>query len=118
MFGDIGHGLIILLAGIGIFLFDSKLDSLGLTSLRKIRWLILLMGAFSVYSGLIYNEFMALRFKFFKTCYTKLPDGKSVSRRDGCVYPFGFDSIWLGAENEIAYFNSFRTKLAIGFGVA
>ena len=60
MFGDIGHGLIILLAGIGIFLFDSKLDSMGLAGIRKIRWLILLMGAFSVYSGLIYNEFMAL----------------------------------------------------------
>lgn len=32
-------------------------------------------------------------------------------------YPYGLDSVWHGATNELAFFNSFKMKLAVIVGV-
>lgn len=58
MFGDIGHGLMLLILGIYLTVFyDNKLSMIN-----DIKYLILLCGFFSFYCGWIYNEFFALPF--------------------------------------------------------
>lgn len=63
MFGDMGHGSI--LCCVGIYL-TMKGDNEGAGMLR---YILLLMGIFAVYCGLIYNEFFALPLNLFQSCY-------------------------------------------------
>lgn len=70
MFGDIGHGGILL--AIGIWLNTSAAaKKMAPPSIFGIRYLLLLMGIFSFYSGWIYNEFFSLPLNVFGTCYTE-----------------------------------------------
>lgn len=61
MFGDIGHGLVLFLFGIVICLRKNE-------TFHSLRYLILLMGLFSLYSGLIYNDYLGLSLNLFGTC--------------------------------------------------
>lgn len=70
-----------------------------------------MLGFFSTYSGLVYNEFMSLKIPFFSTCN---PDFQKKS--PDCMYPFGFDWIWGRSNTEITYFNSYRTKFSVIIG--
>lgn len=36
---------------------------------------------------------------------------------EGCVYPIGFDPVWIRASNELNYFNSYKMKFAVIIGV-
>lgn len=64
MFGDVGHGILLLAYGLLLVAFEgplgrSKLDEIvGMTFGG--RYLILLMGIFSVFAGFIYNEAFAI----------------------------------------------------------
>lgn len=70
MFGDFGHGLVFLIAGVILHWKSDLLTRSGYGDLAKLRWMILLMGIFSTYSGLIYNEFMSLKLPFMSSCYS------------------------------------------------
>jgi V-type H+-transporting ATPase subunit a len=69
MFGDIGHGSIILALGLYLTIFNESLKKTAWATFAPGRYLILLLGINSVFSGLIYNEFFALRTNFFGSCY-------------------------------------------------
>jgi len=69
MFGDIGHGGILL--GFGIWLCWAQVKPKELEGFFKARYLLLLMGLFATYCGLIYNDFMSLPLNLFSSCYTK-----------------------------------------------
>ena len=56
MFGDVGHGGIVLLIGLLMVLRPNMFPK----SVNKVKSLILLMGFFSTYCGIIYNEFFAV----------------------------------------------------------
>lgn len=112
MFGDVGHGLILLIIGIILFRARASLERAGLGAAVAARWPLLLLGFFSTYTGFIYNDFMSLHFGIFKSCYKQ---GKLLEK--GCVYPFGFDWVWGNSENEIPFYNSFKTKFSIIIGV-
>jgi V-type H+-transporting ATPase subunit a len=71
MFGDMGHGLILLLAGIFLVVFNDNLKGGSLDGVLKARYLLLLMGVFAFYNGLIYNEAFAIPIDFFGSCYNK-----------------------------------------------
>jgi len=43
----------------------------------KLRYILLLMGMFAVYCGLIYNEFFALPINLFTSCYMTDPLDKN-----------------------------------------
>lgn len=82
--------------------------------------MLLLMGFFATYCGFIYNDLMSLPLDLFGTCYSNKagPEGTiEVELAKDCVYPFGFDPKWYVAHNELAYFNSFKMKLAVILGV-
>lgn len=74
MFGDIGHGGVLLV--LGLYLIFCK-DSLSASrepsiykSLLPARYVLALFGFFAFYCGFIYNDFMAISLDFFGSCYT------------------------------------------------
>ena len=71
MFGDIGHGFVLFLVGSFLCLFEGPLreKAPGLSGLLAIRYLLLLMGLFATYCGIIYNDFMAIPLWVFNSCY-------------------------------------------------
>lgn len=71
MFGDIGHGFVLFLVGIILTLFEGPIRSKapGMSGLLTLRYLILLMGLFAFYNGLIYNDYMAIPIWLFGSCY-------------------------------------------------
>lgn len=76
MFGDLGHGAVLFFVGAVMCLFNSKIQeaSPGMEMILKARYLILLMGFFATFCGLIYNDFMAIPiFAKWGTCYDIVP---------------------------------------------
>ncbi|CAI7753158.1 unnamed protein product, partial [Closterium sp. NIES-54] len=68
MFGDWGHGILMLLASLWLVKNERKLGSQKLGDIMEMvyggRYLILLMSIFSIYTGFVYNEFFAVAFDF------------------------------------------------------
>jgi V-type H+-transporting ATPase subunit a len=60
MFGDIGHGSLLLLFGIILCLLSNKMKGGAMEAFSQIRYLVLLMGIFATFNGVIYNEFFAI----------------------------------------------------------
>ena len=69
MFGDYGHGSLILCLGIFFVMFHEKLQNTPLKVMAPFRYFIFMMGFFSCYIGLIYNEWFAIPYDWFGTCY-------------------------------------------------
>jgi V-type H+-transporting ATPase subunit a len=106
MFGDVGHGLILFLAGLFLY-YSSNRD------LQSFSTMLILMGFFAVYCGLIYNEFFSVPLPLGESCY----DLESRAREPNCVYGFGADWIWGISRNETQFVNSFKMKFSIIIGV-
>jgi V-type H+-transporting ATPase subunit a len=69
MFGDYGHGSLIFFVGM-IFVFGHNyLKNTPMKVVAPFRYFVLLMGIFSMYMGLIYNEWFAIPFDIFGSCY-------------------------------------------------
>jgi V-type H+-transporting ATPase subunit a len=96
MFGDIGHGLMLFLSGAFLCFGGRYAEATG--SVYSARYLLVLLGTFAIYTGFVYNDFMAIPLETFgPSCYdTKtLIDGtKDVTLKPDCVYPFGIDPKW------------------------
>lgn len=70
MFGDIGHGGVLLTISILLVLkSDSLRKNPDNESLVIARYLFLLMGMCAFYCGFIYNDFMSMPFNLFGSCY-------------------------------------------------
>lgn len=75
------------------------------------------MGFFAVFCGFIYNDFMSIPLDLFGSCYNKSTKKTLRKSDEDCVYPFGIDPAWLNATNSLQYYNSFKMKTAIIFGI-
>lgn len=76
------------------------------------------MGIFSLFCGLIYNDFMGISLSFFNSCYQNdVINMNIVKQKPGCIYPIGIDPKWSVAKNELAFSNSFKMKLSVIIGV-
>ena len=122
MFGDIGHGSLILLLSIWLVLKkDEILKTMPeLKMLVKTRYFFVMCGFFAFFNGWIYDDFFATPLGFFGTCYEnkKGDNGKMIGVRKGdCVYPIGIDPKWYAATNELAFLNSFKMKMSVIIGV-
>eukprot|EP01133_Synstelium_polycarpum_P015196 gene15196-17982_t len=119
MFGDVGHGLILLAASIALIKCESKFAGKKLNEMIQMpydgRYLLFLMSLFSIYVGFIYNEAFSLPMDIFGTSW-KFNNG--VAQFSNVTYPFGADPVWKGAPNELDYYNSFKMKISIVFGIA
>jgi len=145
MFGDIGHGMLLFLAG--IFLCRKHATLKPNTQIYnhivfKARYIVVLLGFFALYSGFIYNNLFSLPIGLFAgSCYKTIevnykkqfqkwfkisgnlvifwkdPEGNQISfKKPQCTYPFGLDPKWYIASNELNFFNSYKMKLAIIIG--
>lgn len=133
MYGDIGHGLFLFLSGCYLLWNEkandnAKLGEMG-EGMHAGRYMITMMGFFAVYAGLIYNDCFSLGINFFGTrfAFDGQDDGSveegDVARQtaaygsDESVYPFGLDPMWHVTSNELLFFNSFKMKLSVIFGI-
>ncbi|KAE9620536.1 putative V-type ATPase, V0 complex, 116kDa subunit family [Lupinus albus] len=87
------------------------------------RYVLLLMSLFSIYCGLIYNEFFSVPFHIFGASAYKCRDSSCRdAHTTGLVkfqepYPFGVDPSWRGSRSELPFLNSLKMKMSILFGV-
>lgn len=141
MFGDIGHGLIVTVFAAWMVckekqLMDKNDMAKDQSEIWEImfagRYVILLLGIFSIYTGFIYNDMFSKSFNIFgsqwrvkynrtyimRNNYLQL-DPKYISEYLGSPYIMGVDPVWDAAgEHAIIMSNSMKMKLAIIFGVS
>nr|XP_045016762.1 V-type proton ATPase 116 kDa subunit a isoform X1 [Jaculus jaculus]XP_045016763.1 V-type proton ATPase 116 kDa subunit a isoform X1 [Jaculus jaculus] len=142
MFGDCGHGMVMLLAALWMVLNERHL--LSQKSSNEIwntffhgRYLILLMGVFSIYTGLIYNDCFSKSLNIFGSSWSVQPMFRNgtwnahVMERNlylqldpampgvysGNPYPFGIDPIWNLASNKLTFLNSYKMKMSVILGI-
>ncbi|KAG4380945.1 hypothetical protein AAZX31_15G043000 [Glycine max] len=128
MFGDWGHGICLLLGALVLIARQNKLSTQKLGSFMEMlfggRYVLLLMALFSIYCGLIYNEFFSVPFHIFGASAYKCRDSSCRDAHTiGLIkyqdpYPFGVDPSWRGSRSELSFLNSLKMKMSILFGVA
>jgi len=134
MYGDIGHGLFLFLNGLALVWNEKKVeegpkqDEMS-AGLHTARYMLAMMGFFAVYAGLIYNDCFSLGINFFGSSYEfegqdtgTVEEGDEATLiapygSDESVYVFGLDPMWHVASNELLFFNSFKMKLSVIFGI-
>ncbi|XP_008588427.1 PREDICTED: V-type proton ATPase 116 kDa subunit a isoform 4, partial [Galeopterus variegatus] len=129
--------------------FQNIVDAYGVGSYREInpgqiwntffhgRYLILLMGIFSIYTGLIYNDCFSKSFNIFGSSWSVQPmfrngtwntqvmetspylqlDPAMPGVYSGNPYPFGIDPIWNLASNKLTFLNSYKMKMSVILGI-
>uniref|UniRef100_A0A3P9JT51 V-type proton ATPase subunit a n=1 Tax=Oryzias latipes TaxID=8090 RepID=A0A3P9JT51_ORYLA len=141
MFGDVGHGILMSLAALWMVLEekDPKLKSSNNEIWKMMfggRYLILLMGLFSIYTGAIYNECFSRSLSTFASGWHVGPmfdkniwnasvlEGNKFLSMDPVVsgvftspYPFGIDPVWGMANNKLTFLNSYKMKMSVIIGV-
>jgi len=128
MYGDIGHGSCLLIAGIYLILTEKQCESRGMGEMMKgiysARYMLAGMGACSVYCGLIYNDYFSLCFNLFgsRWRWDEEVEGTPATNigeygDSSVVYPFGVDPAWHVASNELLFFNSMKMKMSVILGI-
>ncbi|XP_063051670.1 V-type proton ATPase 116 kDa subunit a [Engraulis encrasicolus] len=141
MFGDFGHGLI--MAGFALWMVLYENDRKLKNTRNEIwntffegRYLILMMGLFSVYTGLIYNDCFSKSLNLFGSSWSvkamfehgnwtlnTIRGSKSLTLDPNVngvfngPYPFGIDPIWNMASNRLTFLNSYKMKMSVILGV-
>ncbi len=78
------------------------------------------MGAFSIYTGVIYNDIFSKTLHLFHSGWDwpeQRGNGTIEAVSNGHVYPFGLDPAWHDTENGLIYTNSYKMKMSIVLGV-
>ncbi|XP_056870254.1 V-type proton ATPase 116 kDa subunit a isoform X1 [Takifugu flavidus] len=144
MFGDMGHGALMTCAALYLVLRESRLmaqknDNEMFNMVFAGRYIILLMGVFSVYTGIIYNDCFSKSLNVFGSGWSVRPmfdpqvggnwtfatlEGNRLLQLDPAIdgvfkgpYPIGIDPIWNIAVNKLTFLNSFKMKMSIILGV-
>uniref|UniRef100_A0A452HB00 V-type proton ATPase subunit a n=1 Tax=Gopherus agassizii TaxID=38772 RepID=A0A452HB00_9SAUR len=142
MFGDCGHGAVML--AFALWMVTNEKTLLAQKSNNEIwntffggRYLILLMGIFSIYTGFIYNDCFSKSFNIFGSSWHTRPmfrnntwnlhvlEENQVLQLDPAVpgvysgnpYPFGIDPIWNIASNKLTFLNSYKMKMSVVMGI-
>ncbi|XP_004530960.1 V-type proton ATPase 116 kDa subunit a isoform X3 [Ceratitis capitata] len=135
MFGDLGHGTLMALFGLWMIRKEKGLAAQKTTNeIWNIffggRYIIFLMGVFSMYTGLIYNDIFSKSLNIFGSHWhvnynkTTVLNNKHLQLNPSTVdyegepYPFGMDPIWqVATANKIIFQNSYKMKISIILGV-
>uniref|UniRef100_A0A8C5DBC5 V-type proton ATPase subunit a n=1 Tax=Gouania willdenowi TaxID=441366 RepID=A0A8C5DBC5_GOUWI len=145
MFGDLGHGVLMTSAALYLVLRETRLiaqksDNEMFNMVFAGRYIILLMGIFSMYTGLIYNDCFSKSLNIFGSGWSVRPmfdskrggnwtfdtlKGSAALQLDPAVdgvfsgpYPIGIDPIWNIAINKLSFLNSFKMKMSVILGVS
>ncbi|NXN77265.1 VPP3 ATPase, partial [Bombycilla garrulus] len=141
MFGDVGHGLLMFLFALWMVLYEDSprlrqgTNEIWLTFFGG-RYLILLMGVFSIYTGFIYNECFSKATAIFPSAWSVATMANHSSWSSAYLathpsltldpnvtgvfrgpYPFGIDPIWSLATNHLNFLNSFKMKMSVVLGI-
>ncbi|XP_066591940.1 V-type proton ATPase 116 kDa subunit a 1 isoform X2 [Prorops nasuta] len=134
MFGDAGHGIIMTLFAMFMVLREKQLSAKKIDNeIWNIffggRYIILLMGFFSMYTGIIYNDFFSKPINVFGSSWRVNYNKSTIATNDvlqldpakefytQTPYPMGLDPVWMISTNKIIFLNSYKMKLSIIFGV-
>ncbi|XP_060059468.1 V-type proton ATPase 116 kDa subunit a 1 isoform X6 [Erinaceus europaeus] len=141
MFGDFGHGILMTLFAMWMVLRESRIlsqknENEMFSTVFSGRYIILLMGIFSIYTGLIYNDCFSKSLNIFGSSWSVRPmftlsnwteetlRDHSVLQLDPAIsgvfggpYPFGIDPIWNIATNKLTFLNSFKMKMSVILGI-
>ncbi|CDQ63623.1 unnamed protein product [Oncorhynchus mykiss] len=143
MFGDMGHGVLMTCAALYLVIRESRIlsqktDNEMFNMVFAGRYIILLMGIFSVYTGIIYNDCFSKSLNMFGSGWSVRPmfspkganwtfetlNENKVLQLDPAVpgvfngpYPLGIDPIWNIATNKLTFLNSFKMKMSVILGV-
>ena len=136
MFGDYGHGSLILFVGTIMVVFHNYLKKGAMKDVQVFRYMLFLSGFFACFIGLLYNEWFAIPYDWFGSCYVydphpsastgyifpyvdfvDSPDSPFTSEyydSTACVYPFGMDPTWYLDLNKILVVqNSMKMKISV-----
>lgn len=84
------------------------------------RYIVVMMGVFSMFTGLIYNDIFSKTLHIWESGW-EWPSAENATEltavNTGRVYPFGLDPAWHGAENALVFTNSYKMKMSIVLGV-
>ncbi|OBA20227.1 V0/A0 complex, 116-kDa subunit of ATPase [Metschnikowia bicuspidata var. bicuspidata NRRL YB-4993] len=132
MFGDLGHGFIVMLVALYFIKNERYYNAIRnkdeiLEMAFNGRYIVLLMGVFSMYTGLMYNDIFSKSMTLFLSGWEwNWPEGYDFSKEgaisltaskiEGRTYPFGIDWVWHGAENGLLFTNSYKMKMSIVMG--
>ncbi len=136
MYGDVGHGLLMVLAILPLLIWSEKFGAMAegneiFGMAYSGRYLLFMMSVASIYTGFLYNEFFSIPMNIFGSKWSHdycLPGActwggcGSANNTDALcksneTYPFGIDPAFRGAENELNFSNSLKMKMAIVIGV-
>jgi V-type H+-transporting ATPase subunit a len=131
MFGDLGHGFLMVVAAAAMIYWEKKLkkvrDEIFVMAFYG-RYIMLMMGIFSMYTGLIYNDVFSKSLSLFPSAWRWVKpegwvEGQTLLAQlnpdtPGYRYPFGLDWMWHGTENDLLFSNSYKMKLSILMGWA
>jgi len=127
MFGDLGHGFMMTAAATAMIYYERRLLKSKLDELFSMaffgRYIMLMMGIFSIYTGFIYNDIFSKSISVFPSQWEyshNFTEGDTLEakRVGNYTYPIGLDWGWHGAENELLFTNSYKMKLSILMGWA
>jgi len=115
MFGDIGHGLVLFSVGGLLCLLCSLIRSKtsAMEGILGMRYILLMMGIFATFCGLIYNDFMAIPLWLFGSCYSFKEEPNAAAKegyvlrlesvKNDCTYPIGIDPGYYMGTNELTF---------------
>jgi V-type H+-transporting ATPase subunit a len=125
MFGDAGHGTIMLIFALWMIISEKKLVKyVDSSEIFKIffggRYIILMMSVGAIYTGLIYNDIFSKSINIFGSHF-KIPmnftaspdkplvlentiglDPKMLDQYTDTPYPFGVDPVWLTGDSHMS----------------
>jgi len=123
MFGDFGHGALMFFAACAMIYWEKPLSRSKQDELFSMafygRYIMLMMGTYSMFTGLVYNDVFSKGFTPFTSAWEYPETGRpevSAHLKGSYRYPFGIDWAWHGADNDLLFSNSFKMKLSILMG--
>eukprot|EP00948_MAST-09A_sp_MAST-9A-sp1_P002089 g2089.t1 len=136
MFGDLGHGFMIFVVSLLMCIYERQIIQSKPPEMVQMifagRYMLVVMGFFATYCGLIYNDMFSLTLNLFGTQWKEptLPAGQNFTEgmpyvpvlpntdnKTFGVYSFGFDPRWHKSGNELLFLNSYKMKNSVVIGV-